>query len=88
MSDKFSNDPDDAKAPSRLPYEVVPSDTVALPVLPKALRVGNGGTLVLRGVDSEFDVTLLNVASGETFDIRASHVRSTGTTCTGIVALA
>lgn len=88
MSDKFANDSDAVAAPSRSPFAVVPHDVNPLPVLPKALRVGQGGTLVLRGVDVTQDVTLLNVANGEVIDIRASHVRATGTTCTGIVALA
>lgn len=88
MSDPFAMRGASVMAPSRNPFAVVPHDTSPLPVIPKAIRIGQGGTLVLRGVDASEDVTLLNVANGEVIDIRASHIRATGTTCSGIVALA
>ena len=88
MSDEFQNAMDTESGPSRQPYAVVPHDANALPRVPKALRVGKGGTIVLRGSESTADVTITNVADGETLPIRASHVRLTGTTCSDIVALA
>lgn len=87
MADKFNSN-DGVTGPSRNPYPVVPNDGAALDPVPKALRVGTGGTIVLRGVDASVDVTLQNVANGETIDIRALYVRATGTTASGIVALA
>ena len=56
--------------------------------MPKALYVGTGGDIVLRGVGFTSDVTFRNVASGQILDVRASHVRATGTTAADIVALA
>lgn len=86
--DPFVSQSDSAGNPARAPYTVAPHDVNALPVLPKALYVGTGGTLVLRGVDGAADVTLKNVASGQVIDIRAQYVRATGTTAADIVALA
>ena len=51
MLDSFQAAGDALLAPARAPFAITPSDGSALPVLPKALYVGTGGTLVLRGVD-------------------------------------
>ncbi|WP_375391716.1 hypothetical protein [uncultured Sphingomonas sp.] len=88
MLDPFQSAGDALLAPARAPFPIVPSDATALPALPKALYVGTGGTLVLRGVDAAADVTLKNVAAGQVVDIRASHVRATGTTAADLVGLA
>lgn len=88
MSDPFATRSASVMAPSRNPFTVTPHDTNPLPIIPKAIRAGQGGTLVLRGIDASQDVTLVNVANGEVIDIRASHIRATGTTCSAIVALA
>ena len=88
MIDAFQTGGDALLAPARAPFAIAPSDTAALAVLPKAIFVGTGGTLVLRGVDAAADVTLKNVASGQIVDIRASHVRATGTTAADLVGLA
>lgn len=88
MSDMFQGTTDSLDAPARTAFAIVPSDTVALAVLPKALYVGTGGVVVLRSVDATGDVTLKNVASGQILDIRASHVRATGTTAADLVGLA
>ncbi len=88
MLDPFQSAGDALLAPARAPFAITPSDATALPVLPKALYVGTGGTLVLRGIDAAVDVTLKNVAAGQLVDIRASHVRATGTTAADLVGLA
>lgn len=88
MADPYALLNDTVSAPSRAPFEVSAHDTNPLPVIPKALFVGTGGTIVLRGVDGGADVTLRNIASGQILDIRAQFVRATGTTATDIVALA
>lgn len=81
----FSSSP---VAPATAPYAVTPHDSNELTILPKALYVGTGGTLVLRGATGTGDVTLKNVANGQVIDIRAQYVRATGTTAADIVALA
>lgn len=73
---------------SRAPYAVTPSDSVELGVIPKALYIGTGGTVILRGVGGAADVTFKNVANGQILDVAAQYVRSTGTTASDIVALA
>lgn len=88
MPDTFQTMSDSPTAPSRAPFAIVPHDSTALPTLPKAIFVGSGGTVTLRGVDAATDVVLKNVASGQVLDIRASHVRATGTTAADLVGLA
>lgn len=83
----YNGDQERDLGPSRRPYAVNPSDTVALEPTPKALYVGTGGTVVLRGTDGD-DVTFKNVASGQVLDVRAKLVKATGTTAADIVALA
>ena len=87
MIDPFQNFGDSAADPARRAFAVVPSDSVALTLLPKALLIGGAGAIVLRPVDSNSDVAIA-VAAGQIVPIRASHVRAAGTTATGIVALA
>ena len=87
MIDPFQNFGDSAADPARRAFAVVPSDSVALTLLPKALLIGGAGAIVLRPVDSPADVAIA-VAAGQIVPIRASHVRAAGTTATGIVALA
>ena len=67
---------------------MTPSDTAELPVIPKALYVGTGGTVVLRGVAGAADVTFRNVGNGAVLDVQPRWVRQTGTTAADIVALA
>lgn len=86
-SDKFSHHADSPIAPARHVFTIVPDDTTSLSPVPKALFVGGAGTLTLRGVDSDEDVTLF-VQAGQMLPVRPSFVRSTGTTATGIVGLA
>ncbi len=87
-NDPFALQADNASGPSRVPFAVVPNDTDPLSVVPKALYVGTGGDVTLRGTGATGDVVFRNVASGQTIDVRASHVRATGTTAADIVALA
>lgn len=56
--------------------------------MPKALYVGAGGTVVVRGVDATSDVAFRNVVSGQVLDVRARFIRASGTTATDIVGLA
>lgn len=86
--DPFKQSSDTAGAPSGAPFAVVPSDNIELPTIPKALYIGTGGAVVLRGVNGAADVTFKNVASGQILDVRAQFVRASGTTAADIVALA
>ena len=86
MSDLFENRADTPSAPATRVAPVIPSDTVPLNATPKALYVGSGGTIVLRGAAGE-DATFANVADGAILPVRAGFVRATGTTASQIVAL-
>ena len=88
MPDRFDNSADAANLPASDCAAVLPSDSVALATVPKALYIGTGGSLVLRSLRGAADVTFLNVASGQILPVRASFVRATGTTAANIVGLA
>jgi len=85
MADRFFGS-DSLLSPSTRPYPVVPHDVDELPLVPKCLFIGTGGSLVLRGVEGSEDVTYKNLANGDRIWVRASHVRATGTTAQDIVA--
>lgn len=82
-----ANYADSATAGSRRPFAVVPHDLNELAVIPKALFVGTGGNVTVRGVDAASDVVFKNVASGQVLDVRAQFVRATGTTAADIVGM-
>lgn len=86
--DGFGSSVDSIVAPTRNCFTVTPNDVSVLAVLPKAIYVGTGGTIVLRAIDSAQDVTFVNVASGSVLDVRATIIRATGTTATNIIGLA
>jgi hypothetical protein len=86
--DSFTTSADSVLASARAPFAIQPHDSDELPVLPKAIYVGTGGTVVLRGVDGASDVTFRNVPSGGVIDVRARCVRATGTTASDLVGLA
>jgi hypothetical protein len=87
MSDGFSAMADSVGAPARRAAAVAPSDTEALAEVPKALFVGTGGSLVMRGVGGGADQLWKNVADGTVLPFRAEYVRATGTTAADILAL-
>jgi hypothetical protein len=87
MADSFTNVADSATAPARLAVPVVPSDSLALPDVPKALFVGTGGAISMRGVGGGADQVWKNVQDGSILPFRAHYVRATGTTASDILAL-
>lgn len=87
-ADNFDAAVDSVIAPARNCFSITPGDGTVLPVVPKAIYVGNGGDVVVRAIDSTADVKFTNVPNGATLDIRVTAVRATGTTATNIVGLA
>lgn len=85
--DHFTTYADDVDHPARHAFDVTPHASNEIDPLPKALLIGGAGNIVLRAVDSTADVTIAVVA-GQLLPIRAQYVRASGTTATGIVALA
>lgn len=86
MTDIFASHGDNATHPSRAPFAVVPHDTNALPIVPKGIFVGTGGTVTLRGIDGSADVTYRNLPDASYIAVRARYVRATGTTATDMIA--
>ena len=87
MADQFSNHADQVSAPATRAVAVVPHDTNALADIPKALFVGTGGHIAMRGVNGSADQSWKNVPSGSVLPFRAQYVRASGTTATDILAL-
>lgn len=87
MTDQFQNVADQVSAPATRAVAVVPHDSNPLPDIPKALFVGSGGTVTMRGVAGTSDQVWKNVASGTVLPFRAQYVRATGTTAADILAL-
>lgn len=87
-NDLFRSHSDMPGAPSRAPFAITPHDSNELSVIPKALYVGTGGTVILRGIGGASDVTFTNVSDGQVLDVRAQFVRATGTTASDIIGLA
>lgn len=73
---------------SCFPFPITPHATNEIDPLPKAIYVGTGGDIVLRGVRGVVDVTFKNVPSGAILDIRAQYIRAAGTTAANLVGLA
>ncbi len=87
MADFFSNAADHVAAPARQALVVTPHDTNPLTDIPKALYVGTGGHIAMRGVGGAADQIWKNVPSGTVIPFRAQFVRATGTTAADILAL-
>ncbi len=88
MADRHNREPDSVTSSSRRPFPITPHATAEIDPLPKAIYVGTGGDIVLRGVDSAVDVTFKSVPSGAILDVRAQYIRVAGTTAANLVGLA
>ena len=87
MADSFSNSADSVSAPATRAVAVAPHDTNALADIPKALFVGTGGTITMRGVAGTSDQLWKNVPAGSVLPFRAQYIRATGTSAADILAL-
>lgn len=87
MADQFQYVADQVSAPATRVGVVTPSDAAPLADVPKALWVGTGGDLTVRGAGGGADAVLRNVPAGSVVPVRAQFVRATGTTVADIVAL-
>ncbi|NRB04233.1 MAG: hypothetical protein HRU30_13330 [Rhodobacteraceae bacterium] len=67
-------------------FNVVPNDSVDLPILTRALYVGGAGDVSVAFDDGTI-LTLPNLAAGVIYPIRAARVMAAGTTATAIKGL-
>ena len=88
MNDKYARTTSSLIAPARQQFDVNPDDSASLPVISKALYVGPVGTSLCNWFMTQATRVFRNVASGAILDLRASHVRATGTTAADLVGLA
>ena len=86
MDDVFANLVRSVTAPARSAAAITPSDSAALAAVPRAIYIGTGGTLVMRGIDGGGDQQWKNIPAGAILPFRASHVRATGTTAGDLLA--
>ncbi|MCB2095410.1 MAG: hypothetical protein H6901_09685 [Rhodobacteraceae bacterium] len=84
--DKFSDYPTSLTAPARDAAAVTPDDATDLPVLPRAIYIGQTGDVSARLAGGQ-SVVFENVQGGSLLPARAVGINATGTTATGIVAL-
>ncbi|OYX42426.1 MAG: hypothetical protein B7Z02_12015 [Rhodobacterales bacterium 32-67-9] len=84
--DKFSDYPTSLTAPARDAQAVVPNDAADLPMLPRAIFVGQTGNVSARLAGGQ-SVVFESVQAGSILPIRARGINATGTTAAGIVAL-
>jgi len=87
MTDRFATAWDSPSAPATAAFAVVPHDVTPLGVIPKALYVGSGGDIAMRGVNDTADAVWKNVPGGTILPFRPRHVRATGTTATNLIAI-
>ncbi|HZF42127.1 MAG TPA: hypothetical protein VEZ48_01815 [Sphingomonadaceae bacterium] len=87
MADAFGGTLDSVSSPATRGVAVTPHDAEPLADVPKALFVGTGGSLTLRGAGGGGDVVFRNVPAGSVLPFRAQFVRATGTSAADIVAL-
>ena len=84
--DDYGSQADTLSSSSLAPVEITPNDNADLVSIPKALWIGIGGDVRLRGVNGQ-SVTFPNVPDGFILPVRARTVYATGTTASGIIAL-
>jgi hypothetical protein len=86
MSDDFQNHAPGLESPAERLADVTPDDGTDLAWSTRAIAVTGAGTVRVTTVAG--DTGTIYVAAGAPFPIRAQRVWATGTTATGIVALA
>ena len=85
MKDRFKNTADVPFGPSTNPFSITPHDSDPLPEIVNGIYVGGGGDVTLRCKDSDQDVTYRNLTDGAYINVRATHVRDTGTSATDLI---
>lgn len=85
MADSFEKHSSGLDSTGEQHFDITPSDSVDLAIVPRAVYVGGAGDIVLRdkkGVDVTY-----SPADNSYILIRATRVLSTGTTASGIIGV-
>ena len=88
MIDTFARSGDAVYAPGTRSFPIVPDDDDTLPILPKAVYVGTGGDVALRGQEDDAPLIWRNVPSGALIPFRSALVLATGTTASDLIGIA
>ena len=86
MTDPYANS-GGLNAPAAQSIAITPNDSTALSQVTKAIYAGGGGDITLRLTGDSSDRLFKNVPDGGILDVRATHVRATGTSATFLVGL-
>lgn len=81
--DAFQSNISGLESPGSRHMAITPSDSADLPVIPRAIYIGGGGTIVIR--DKHGTEISYTVADGAVLSFRAVRVLATGTTASSIV---
>jgi hypothetical protein len=87
MTDYFSNRTAGLESPPAFGFAITPNDTTDLSVTTRGLMVTTAGDVSVITVGGD-TVTLPALQPGVQYAIRATRVRATDTTATGLVGLA
>ena len=86
MGDQFAGYAGSLDDPASICRPIEPSDSVALPDLPRAIYIGGAGTVRLIDAAGNI-VTFEGLVGGCILPVRARQVLSTETSATGLVAM-
>ena len=75
-NDTFQNTADSLVAPAERCFAIVPSDENELPMITKAIYVGEAGDVTLRAKEATVDVVFRNVPAGMIIDVRTAFAAS------------
>ncbi len=87
MPDPFALHSDSPIASARRLLAIQPDDRQPLLHTSKALYIGGGGDVLVRAVGDTADVRFVGVPTRTILPVQTSHVRLTGTTASGLIAL-
>lgn len=87
MQDRFNGAARGTDAPFTSAFAITPANATELSERPRAIYIGGAGNLSVKFPGSDVAVTFIALPVGTVLHIRPSHVMSTSTTATNLLAL-